>query len=185
MSHHSNFRAKASPRAAATYRSVSLVLALLTFIVLLAGAPAQAAAFAPFAGNAMQTAGTQGVDRLSNENVRVEDRRITRAYRNTSIWPAQRATSRTFFGTRLVLAPRRLASTSTRPGATGTRVLLQVSWTEAADQTADSNPFARVGNRSGLVSATQAEVRDGEVWLTERGGVEVAEDGGSSRRAAP
>jgi hypothetical protein len=50
---------------------------------------------------------------------------------------------------------------------------------------ADSNPFALVGNRSGLVSATQAEVRDGQVWLTDRGDVEVAENGGFSRRAAP
>jgi hypothetical protein len=62
---------------------------------------------------------------------------------------------------------------------------VHVSWNGAEDQNADSNPFARVGNRSGLVSATQAEVRDGQVWLTDRGAVEVAEDGGSSRRAAP
>ena len=185
MSHHSNFRGKASPRAAATYRSVSLVLALLTFIVLLAGAPAQAAAFAPFAGNAMQTAGAPGADRLSNANVQAEDRRVTRAHRYTSIWSGQRATSHAFFGTRLVLAPRRLASTSARLGGTETRVLVPVSWSGTDAQTADSNPFALVGNRSGLVSATQAEVRGGEVWLTERGGVEVAEDGGSSRRAAP
>lgn len=175
MSHHSNFRAKASPRAAATYRSVSLVLALLTFIVLLAGAPAQAAALAPFAGNAMQTAGSTGA----------EDRRVTPAYRSTPNGSAQRATSRSFFGTRLVLAPQRLASTSARLGATENRVLVSVSWRGAAAQTADSNPFALVGNRSGLVSATQSEVRDGQVWLTDRGAVEVAEDGGSSRRAAP
>jgi hypothetical protein len=175
MSHHSNYRAKASPRAAATYRSVSLVLALLTFIVLLAGAPARAAAFAPFAGNAMQTAGS----------TRAEDRRVTPAHRNTSIESGQRATSHTIFGTRLVLAPRRLASTSARLGGTESRVLVSVSWRGAAAQTADSNPFALVGNRSGLVSATQAEVRNGQVWLTDRGDVEVAESGGSSRRSAP
>ena len=185
MSHHSNFRAKASPRAAATYRSVSLVLALLTFIVLLAGAPAQAAAFAPFAGNAMQTAGAPGADRLSNGNVRAEDRRVARAHRYTPIWSGQSATSHTFIGTRLVLAPRRMASTSARLGGTETRVLVPVSWSGAAAQTADSNPFALVGNRSGLVSATQSEVRDGQVWLTDRSDVRVAEDGGSSRRAAP
>ncbi len=175
MSNHSNFRAKASPRAAATYGSVSLVLALLTFIVLLAGAPAQAAAFAPFAGNAMQTAGPTGA----------EDRRATPAYRNTSNGSAQRATSRSFFGTRLVLAPQRLASTSARLGATESRVLVSVSWRGAAEQTADSNPFALVGNRSGLVSATQAEVRDGQVWLTDRSDSKVADSGGSSRRSAP
>ena len=185
MSRHSNIHAKASPRAAAMYRNVSLVLALLTFIVLLAGAPAQAAAYAPFAGKAMQTAGAPGADRLSNGNVRAEDRRVTRAHRYTSIWSGQRATSHAFFGTRLVLAPRRMASTSTRLGGTETRVLVPVSWSGAAAQTADSNPFALVGNRSGLVSATQAEVRGGEVWLTERGDVEVAENGSSSQRAAP
>jgi hypothetical protein len=182
MTNQSNFRAKASPRAAATYRSVSLVLALLTFIVLLAGAPAQAAAFAPFAGNAMQTA---GAERLSGGNRWAEDRRVAPAYRKASNGSAQRATSYAFFGTRLVLAPQRLASTSARLGATESRVLVSVSWRGAAAQTEDSNPFALVGNRSGLVSATQAEVRDGQVWLTDRGDVEVAEDGGSSRRAAP
>ena len=185
MSNHSNFRAKVSPRGAAIYRSVSLVLALLTFIVLLAGAPARAAAFAPFAGNVMQTAGAQGSDRLSNGNFRAEDRPIARTHRKLSIWSTPRAASRTVFGTRLVLAPQLLASTSTRLGAMETKVLVPVSWSGAVAQTADSNPFALVGNRSGLVSATQAEVRDGQVWLTDRGAVEVAENGGSSRQAAP
>jgi hypothetical protein len=166
------------------YRSVSLVLALLTFIVLLAGAPAQAAAVAPFAGNAMQTAASTGTDRLSSGNVRTEDRRVTRAHRNT-YGSAQRATSHTFFGTRLVLTPRRMASTSARLGGTETRVLVSVSWSGASAPAADSNPFALVGNRSGLVSATRAEVRDGQVWLTDRGDVEVAESGGSTHRAAP
>jgi hypothetical protein len=184
MSRQSNIHAKASPRAAAMYRNVSLVLALLTFIVLLAGAPAQAAAYAPFAGKAMQTAGAPGADRLSNGNVRAEDRRVTRAHRNT-YGSAPRATSHRFFGTRLVLAPRRMASTSARLGGTGTQVLVSVSWSGATVPAADSNPFALVGNRSGLVSATQAEVRDGQVWLTDRGDVELGESGGSSRRAAP
>ena len=146
----------------------------LTFIGLLAGAPARAGDLSPFAGKAAQMAGSTGADRLLNGSVRAEDQRGT-----------QGAVSHSVSGAHVVLAPRRLASTSTRPGATGPRVLLQVSWTEAADQTADSNPFARVGNRSGLVSATHAEVRDGEVWLVDRRIVEVAEDGGSRRRAAP
>jgi hypothetical protein len=66
-----------------------------------------------------------------------------------------------------------------------TRLLVRVSWSHGEVQTADSNPFARVGNRSGLVSATQAEVRDGQVWLTDRGGVEGAENGGYNHQAAP
>lgn len=184
MSHQSKFRAKVSPRGAAMYRSASLVLALLTFIVLLAGAPAQAAAVAPFAGNAMQSVASTGADRLSTGSVRAEDRRVTRTHRN-SYGSTQRATPHTFFGTRLVLAPRRMASTSARLGGTGTQVLVSVSWSGATAPAADSNPFALVGNRSGLVSANQAEVRDGQVWLTDRGDVELGESGGSSRRAAP
>jgi len=146
----------------------------LTFIGLLAGAPARAGVLSPFAGKAVQMAGSTGADRLLNGSVRAEAERAN-----------QGAASHSVSGAHLVLAPRRLASTSARPGATETRVLVHVSWNGAEDQNADSNPFALVGNRSGLVSATQAVVRGGEVWLTERGDVEVAENGGSSQRAAP
>jgi hypothetical protein len=107
----------------------------LTFIGLLAGAPARAAALPPFAGKIMLMAGPAGTDRLSEGNLQTEDRRVARDRRNTSIGSAQRATE--------------------------TRILVRVSWSHGDDQAADSNPFAHVGNRSGLVSVTQAEVRDG------------------------
>jgi hypothetical protein len=157
----------------------------LTIIGLLAGAPSRAAALPPSAGKIVLMAGPTGADHLSEGNLQTEDRRVARDLRNAAIGSAQRVAHPSVTGTPNVLTPHGLASTSVRPVAMETRLLVRVSWSHGEVQTADSNPFARVGNRSGLVSATQAEVRDGQVWLTDRGGVEGAENGGYNHQAAP
>lgn len=187
MSRHSNFHAKVGRRGAAMYRSVSLALALLTFVVLLAGAPARAAAFAPFAGDVLQSADAVRTDRLAEGRLNAYDRRDAFTRKAFAVRSPERAASRSFFGARLVLAPRRVteASNPGRLAAADRTVLVQVSWSEAVAPSTDANPFALVGNRSGLVSATQSEVRGGEVWLTAGGGLEVADNGGAGRNAAP
>ena len=187
MSRHSNFHAKVGRRGAAMYRTVSLALALLTFVVLLAGAPARAAAFAPFAGDVLQTATAARTDRLSEDGLNAYDRRGAYTHRKLVLRSTERAASRSFFSARLVLAPHRVGGVANpgRLASADRTVLVQVSWSEAVAPSTDANPFALVGNRSGLVSATQSEVRGGEVWLTAGSGLEVADNGGADRSAAP
>jgi hypothetical protein len=157
----------------------------LTFIGLLAAPPAWAGPFSSFTDYAARMTDPSGANRQSTRNLRAEDQRSVHADRTSSFGSAERAAPHSISGARLILAPRQMASPSVRPGAAETSVLVTVNWSDAEGQTADSNPFAQVGNRSGLVSATRAEVRGSEVWLTDKSEVEVLENGGSNRRTAP
>lgn len=95
---------------------------------------------------------------------------------------------------RLVLAPRRLAA-SPAPGLLGidfagvapqaASLKIQASWVDVAGAETQDNPFSLVGNRAGLVNATQAEVRGGEVWLTLGAGRREAAPSGGLQTAAP
>ena len=95
---------------------------------------------------------------------------------------------------RLVLAPRRLAA-SPAPGLLGidfagvapqaASLMVQASWVDVAGAETQDNPFSLVGNRAGLVNATQAEVRGGEVWLTLGAGHREAAPSGGLQTAAP
>ena len=95
---------------------------------------------------------------------------------------------------RVILTPRRLAA-NTAPGQLGINpsedvpvanaLSVRTTWAEAVEPNAQANPFTLVGNRGGLVNATQTEVRGGEVWLTADAGRRDASQPVVDTTAAP
>lgn len=104
----------------------------------------------------------------------------------------QQSFRRSFTAPRIVLTPRRLAA-NTAPGELGVdlsedvpvapALLVRAAWSDASAPETQENPFTLVGNRAGLVNATQTETKGGEVWLT--AGDDAAERPGPVQTAAP
>lgn len=185
MGPRSNFHAKIGRRGAAMYRNLFLALSLMTFLVLLAGTPARAAATAPYAGQVLGTAAS-----ASERTFTLRAPRFFRAAATTVAAP------RTHARGRLVLSPRRLTEARSpariqfadaRDLRDDPSMLVEVDWSEASQPNSEANPFTMVGNRDGLVNANHTEVRDGEVWLSAGGGRDapVDTDAGTAHGMTP
>ena len=152
-----------------------MALAFATLAVLLSVTPASAAARSPFAGEVIYKG--QAADTAAPEASALAGFRVHRTLRpiRTIVQAAARPSFRTFTSTRIVLTPRTVAANS--PGGrmgldlsedvpVAPALMVRTNWVEAGQPVAQDNPFTLVGNRAGLVNATQTEVRGGEVWLT-------------------
>lgn len=160
---------------------------LVALLALWPFSPAAASTTAPYAGEMTRSATELGV--AAPEARAIAGFRIHRTLRAFRPAPkvAARAAYRPFTSARIVLTPRKLAA-NTPAGAVEANLtedvrvapalMVKATWADAAEPTTQDNPFTLVGNRSGLVNATQTEVRGGEVWLTAGGAKREAADPG-------
>ena len=116
--------------------------------------------------------------------------RPARSMAEASVRPAHRNPRHA----RLVLTPRRLAANTvagqpalglSEDATVAPDLKIRTTWAAAVEPTAQDNPFTLVGNRGGLVNATQTEVRGGEVWLTSESAGAEASRTGLNTTAAP
>ena len=192
MSVHSKTRAKAIRiHQGAVLAFAALLVALLAFWP---ASRAAASTTAPFAGELTRSATELGaVAPEARAIVGFRIHRTLRAFRPAPKVMA-RAVYRPFISTRLVLTPRKLAANA-GPGAVAANLtedvpvapalMVKATWADAADPTLQDNPFTLVGNRSGLVNATQTEVRGGEVWLTAGGAKREPVNAGVAQGGTP
>lgn len=192
MSVHSKKRAKVMGNGSAP--ALAFAALVVGLLALWPFSPANAAATAPYAGEIILDARDPGA--VAPEARSLAGFRIHRTLRffRPAATVAARPALRPAASARIILTPRRLAANAT-PGQMGlnpsedVRVAREVSvrttWAEAVEPTAQANPFTLVGNRGGLVNATQTEVRGGEVWLTIDAAPREAPRTGAIATAAP
>ena len=157
--------------------------------------PASASTTAPYVGDMVR----QDQDRVATApEVRslagFRIHKTLRIFRPAATYAARPALRPAAGSVRIVLTPRRLAA-NTAPGQLGINpsedvpvardLMVRTTWAEAVEPTAQDNPFTLVGNRGGLVNATQTEVRGGEVWLTADAGRRETARPGVNATAAP
>lgn len=192
MSVHSKKRAK-------TIRiqngpALAFAALLVALLALWPHSPASASALAPFAGEMTRSApkaGAVAAEARTLAGFRIH--RTLRPFRAPSQVSARPA-HRPYTAYRIVLTPRKLAANAA-PGVleagltenvqVAPALAVKASWAEAAEPTAQNNPFTLVGNRSGLENATQTEVRGGEVWLTGEPRNHSPADAGGTQGGAP
>lgn len=192
MPGYSNKHAKAIESQAIQVLGLAALLAAL--LALWPASPASASTTAPCAGDILrsdQAPAPAAPARLCLSESRGQD--ALRPVRSAAE-PGARAGHRAFFSARIVLSPRRLAA-NTAPGELGVdlsetvpvapALLVRAAWSDAAAPESQDNPFTLVGNRAGLVNATQTEVKDGQVWLTADSGGEASASPGEVQTAAP
>jgi len=192
MSAHSKKRAKVI--GSGNLPALAVAALVVGLLALWPHSPAAAATTAPYAGEIVGKAReTQAAAPEARSLAGFRIHKTFRAFRPAASFAARPAL-RPAASVRIILTPRRLAA-NTAPGQLGMELsedvpvardlMVRTTWAEAVEPTAQANPFTLVGNRGGLVNATQTEVRGGEVWLTADSGPREASRPGVNATAAP
>lgn len=154
---------------------IALVALLSGLTVLWLASPASASAVAPCAASLLR-GGPEAAPRAPALSCApgVRDARPARIA-GTSHEAPLHSLHRSFFPARIMLTPRRLAANTVQGDLRVDRsetspldpaLLIPAAWSDGAAPETRESPFTQVGNRAGLVNATQAEIQDDQVWLT-------------------